>query len=339
MLKTERKQLILEELNKHHVVSLEKLVSLLETSESTVRRDLDELEAENKLRRVHGGAELPHSLQEEETIQEKSVKNLQEKKLLAQKAASLIKEKDVIFIDAGTTTAFLIRELVNKNITVVTNSIHHAVQAVDKYVSIAVTDGSVQEYEVDKWEISEADKAKLSVAGSRIQMTGQLGGETIHATLVVEEGNPVAPAVPTVTVGGESVTGLTTQNPMQYRTLAYGASLPEVVASAENADVTVVQASAANGMRASIYVQPKDGGPLQTYAIQFLEEAPKIDHLSLQVEQADGLKEDQTVKLSVLAHYQDGTQAVLPADKVNFSTSGEGEVAVRFSLSDSSTST
>ena len=201
--------------------------------------------------------------------------------------------------------------------------------AVDKYVSIAVTDGSVQEYEVDKWEIAEADKAKLSVAGSRIQMTGQLGGETIHATLVVEEGNPAAPAVPTVTVGGESVTGLTTQNPMQYRTLAYGASLPEVVASAENADVTVVQASAANGMRASIYVQPKDGGPLQTYAIQFLEEAPKIDHLSLQVEKADALKEDQTVKLSVLAHYQDGTQAVLPADKVTFSTSGEGEVAVR----------
>ncbi|MEZ7651797.1 LPXTG-anchored adhesin/beta-galactosidase BgaA [Streptococcus sp. 27098_8_51] len=201
--------------------------------------------------------------------------------------------------------------------------------AVDKYVSIAVTDGSVQEYEVDKWEISEADKAKLSVAGSRIQMTGQLGGETIHATLVVEEGNAAAPVVPTVTVGGEAVTDLTSQHPMQYRTLAYGASLPEVVASAENADVTVVQASAANGMRASIYVQPKDGGPLQTYAIQFLEEAPKIDHLSLQVEQADGLKEDQTVKLSVLAHYQDGTQAVLPADKVNFSTSGEGEVAVR----------
>ena len=201
--------------------------------------------------------------------------------------------------------------------------------AVDKYVSIAVTDGSVQEYEVDKWEIAETDKAKLSVAGSRIPMTGQLGGETIHATLVVEEGNPAAPVVPTVTVGSEAVTDLTSQHPMQYRTLAYGASLPEVTASAENADVTVVQASVANGMRASIFVQPKDGGPLQTYAIQFLEEAPKIDHLSLQVEQANALKEDQTVKLSVLAHYQDGTQAVLPTDKVSFSTSGEGEVAVR----------
>ena len=144
MLKTERKQLILEELNQHHVVSLEKLVSLLETSESTVRRDLDELESENKLRRVHGGAELPHSLQEEETIQEKSVKNLQEKKLLAQKAASLIKEKDVIFIDAGTTTAFLIHELVNKNITVVTNSIHHAAQLVEKQIPTVMVGGSVK---------------------------------------------------------------------------------------------------------------------------------------------------------------------------------------------------
>lgn len=197
--------------------------------------------------------------------------------------------------------------------------------SVDKSVSYVLTDGSVQEYEVDSWEITEVDKAKLSVAGSRIQMTGQLAGETIHATLVVEEGNAAAPVVPTVTVGGEAVTGLTSRQPMQYRTLSYGAQLPEVTASAENADVTVLQASAANGMRASIFVQPKDGGPLQTYAIQFLEEAPKIAHLSLQVEKADSLKEDQTVKLSVRAHYQDGTQAVLPADKVTFSTSGEGK--------------
>ena len=144
MLKTERKKLILEELGKHKVVSLEKLVGLLDTSESTVRRDLDELESENKLRRVHGGAELPHSLQEEETIQEKSVKNLQEKKLIAQKAASLIKEKDVIFVDAGSTTAFLIKELERKDIIVVTNSIHHAVQLVDKQIPTVIIGGGVK---------------------------------------------------------------------------------------------------------------------------------------------------------------------------------------------------
>ena len=144
MLKSERKQVILEELRKHKIVSLEKLVGLLDTSESTVRRDLDELESENKLRRVHGGAELPHSLQEEETIQEKSVKNLQEKKWIAQKAASLIKEKDVIFVDAGSTTAFLIKELERKDITVVTNSIHHAVQLVDKQIPTVIIGGGVK---------------------------------------------------------------------------------------------------------------------------------------------------------------------------------------------------
>lgn len=144
MLKSERKKLILEELSKYKIVSLEKLVGLLDTSESTVRRDLDELESENKLRRVHGGAELPHSLQEEETIQEKSVKNLQEKKLIAQKAASLIKEKDVIFVDAGSTTAFLIKELERKDITVVTNSIHHAAQLVDKQIPTVIIGGGVK---------------------------------------------------------------------------------------------------------------------------------------------------------------------------------------------------
>ena len=144
MLKSERKKLILEELSKHKIVSLEKLVGLLDTSESTVRRDLDELESENKLRRVHGGAELPHSLQEEETIQEKSVKNLQEKKLIAQRASSLIKEKDVIFVDAGSTTAFLIKELEQKDITVVTNSIHHAVQLVDKQIPTVIIGGGVK---------------------------------------------------------------------------------------------------------------------------------------------------------------------------------------------------
>ncbi len=48
------------------------------------------------------------------------------------------------------------------------------------------------------------------------------------------------------------------------------------------------------------------------------EETPKIDHLDA-VEQADGLKEDQTVQLTVLAHYQIALRQVW-ADKVAFST-------------------
>ena len=201
--------------------------------------------------------------------------------------------------------------------------------AVDKSVALALTDGSLEHYDVDKWEIAPEDKEKLSVPGSRIQMTGQLAGTKVSATLLVTDSEAEAPVNPAVTLDGDSVAGLTSQKPVHYHSLAYGSQLPLVAATAENADVTVVQASVANGLRASIYVQPKDGGALQTYAVQFLEEAPKIERLSLQVEQANHLKEDQTVQLTVLAHYQDGTQAVLQADKVAFSTLGEGELAVR----------
>ena len=201
--------------------------------------------------------------------------------------------------------------------------------AVDKSVALALTDGSLEHYDVDKWEIAPEDKDKLSVPGSRIQMTGQLAGTKVSATLLVTDSEAEAPVNPVVTLDGDSVTGLTNQKPVHYHSLAYGSQLPLVAATAENADITVVQASVANGLRASIYVQPKDGGTLQTYAVQFLEEAPKIERLSLQVEQANHLKEDQTVPLTVLAHYQDGTQAILQADKVAFSTLGEGELAVR----------
>ena len=52
-------------------MSLWRLLYKIRTSESTVRRDLDELEDESKLRRVHGGAESLHFLQEEESNKEK----------------------------------------------------------------------------------------------------------------------------------------------------------------------------------------------------------------------------------------------------------------------------
>ena len=200
---------------------------------------------------------------------------------------------------------------------------------VDPSVTYVLSDGTLGSYDVDRWEVAAEDQAKLTIPGSRIQAKGISGDDEIAATFVVAEGQVASPVVPTVTVADQPVEGLSTDQPVLYHKLAYGAALPEVKALAENAQVTVIQANEANGMRASIYVQPNDGGALQTYAIQFLQEAPQIERLSLEVENADALKEDQTVGIKVLAHYQDGTQAVLKADKVTFSTSGEGDVAVR----------
>ena len=48
----------------------------------------------------------------------------------------------------------------------------------------------------------------------------------------------------------------------------------QVTASAENAQVTVLQANRENGLKAQIFVTAKDTGAVQTYVVQFQEESP-----------------------------------------------------------------
>lgn len=154
-------------------VALEDLMQLLDSSESTVRRDLGELEQEGRLHRVHGGAELFHSLQEELSNQEKSVKNSQIKQALAQKASRFIYDNDVIFIDSGTTTEFLLPFLQGKNVTVVTNSIHHATRLVDLSIKTIIiggyvkqtTDASIGSVALEQIRQMNFDKAFLGMNG------------------------------------------------------------------------------------------------------------------------------------------------------------------------------
>lgn len=154
-------------------VALEDLMQLLDSSESTVRRDLGELEQEGRLHRVHGGAELFHSLQEELSNQEKYVKNSQIKQALAQKASRFVYDNDVIFIDAGTTTEFLLPFLQGKNVTVVTNSIHHATRLVDLSIKTIIiggyvkqtTDASIGSVALEQIRQMNFDKAFLGMNG------------------------------------------------------------------------------------------------------------------------------------------------------------------------------
>ena len=173
ILKSERKQLILDEIKEKKFLQLEEMVQLLDSSESTVRRDLDELESEGYLRRVHGGAEVVSKLQTEESIQEKSIKNVQEKMEIAQKALSLIEDGDVIFIDAGTTTELLVELLDRRNLTVVTDSIHHAAKLVEKNFKTIIiggfvkqsTDASIGRAAVEQISQLNFDKAFIGMNG------------------------------------------------------------------------------------------------------------------------------------------------------------------------------
>lgn len=125
MLTPKRYQLIEEELRTKQTVTIQDLVYLTGASESTIRRDLSELEKQNRLVRVHGGAALQQSKRQELSIPEKSSHSKLEKKMIAAYAASLIQEQDCIYLDAGTTTYEMIPYLADRNIIVVTNGITH----------------------------------------------------------------------------------------------------------------------------------------------------------------------------------------------------------------------
>ena len=56
MLTTKRHRIILDELNKNGSVQVSSLVETLNTSESTIRRDLNALDKQGKLKKIHGGA-------------------------------------------------------------------------------------------------------------------------------------------------------------------------------------------------------------------------------------------------------------------------------------------
>jgi DeoR family fructose operon transcriptional repressor len=136
MLAEQRRSMILETLKaKATGVSVVELGKLLEVSTMTIRRDLDLLENQHQVRRIHGGAIV---LQEDtgEPFLLRSTTASQEKASIGTLAASLIDEHDVILLDAGTTTLALASRLPRSiSLTVITHALPVA-QALCAYENI-----------------------------------------------------------------------------------------------------------------------------------------------------------------------------------------------------------
>ena len=125
MLAAERRSAILRALNAGGAVRVADLAAELDVSEMTVRRDLDALDAQNLLRKVHGGAVSRHNRGEEPWSSVKAGQQRAEKAAIAAAAAATVEDGMTIAISAGTTTTELARHVcvTGPSITVVTNSI------------------------------------------------------------------------------------------------------------------------------------------------------------------------------------------------------------------------
>ncbi|MEW4309712.1 DeoR/GlpR family DNA-binding transcription regulator [Rossellomorea marisflavi] len=145
MLTDERHRIILDLLKDKETIKIHEIVDMTAASESTIRRDLTQLEQEKFLKRVHGGASRLQGKLKELSVSEKSSKNLHEKRLIGQYAASLIEDGDCIFLDAGTSTLSLIDYLPQMDIVVVTNGLTHVDLLLQKGFKTYLVGGMVKQ--------------------------------------------------------------------------------------------------------------------------------------------------------------------------------------------------
>ena len=146
MLGAERRQIILERIRGDKKVYVNELSELFNITEETVRRDLEKLESEGILKRTYGGAVAFKQISEDLPFIARFTQNPEAKKLIAQKAAALIKDGDKLVLDASSTSYLLLENIKHKkNITLITNSIRVPYDFADSEMQIISTGGELRQ--------------------------------------------------------------------------------------------------------------------------------------------------------------------------------------------------
>ena len=127
-------------------ISTEELVTLLDVSPQTIRRDLNELAENNQIRRHHGGAASPSSSENSDYLDRKQFFS-QEKNRIAVEVAKTIPNGASLFIDIGTTPEAVANALLNhRNLRIVTNNLNAAhILMQNETFNITVAGGSLRQ--------------------------------------------------------------------------------------------------------------------------------------------------------------------------------------------------
>lgn len=124
MLHATRLRYIVEKIERDDTVKIEDLTRELQVSAITVRRDLERLEQDGVVHRIHGGAMRKGFLDHEEKYDVKKTSNHNKKRAIAAECLPMIPENGTVIIDAGTTTYEIAQLLVNrKDVTAITYDI------------------------------------------------------------------------------------------------------------------------------------------------------------------------------------------------------------------------
>jgi DeoR family transcriptional regulator of aga operon len=139
-----RREQILALLKRQGKITIQEIIDSVHCSEATARRDLDWLAEQGQAIRTIGGAQLEGmpAVREVSFFEKKQVLWV-EKEAIARKAASMVREGDVVGLTGGTTTFLIARELKGvRGTTVVTNAVNIAMELADEEgIQVVLTGG------------------------------------------------------------------------------------------------------------------------------------------------------------------------------------------------------
>lgn len=127
MIASERFEKIVQIVDENGIANTRDLARMMDVTETTIRRDCEELEKQGKLLRVHGGAKRVNhksitSNRDEKDVRERT-EHYEEKCKVCEKAASFIQDGDCIFLDGGTSVVPILQYLKEKSVKIVTHSL------------------------------------------------------------------------------------------------------------------------------------------------------------------------------------------------------------------------
>lgn len=145
LIPAQRRERIQTHLATHHIAATADLCEMLDVSEATIRRDLEWLEREGVVERTHGGAILSQRMYLEQEYNQRAQRHPEAKNRIGAKAASMIENGDIVFINSGTTTTQIIRHIPrDADITVITNNLIAVLEVGEVNYEIMLLGGSYQ---------------------------------------------------------------------------------------------------------------------------------------------------------------------------------------------------
>lgn len=148
-MKSTRHTQIRDIVNETGQITVAELNSLLNVSEATIRRDLEELDQLGRIRRTHGGAVRIERAEKEPPILQRQDEQREQKRHIGQAAAALVQPRQTIFLGSGSTVSAIVPHIRELPLTVITNSLPVINQlAGHDYIELIVIGGQFRQSEL-----------------------------------------------------------------------------------------------------------------------------------------------------------------------------------------------